>query len=195
MRRYSTADGGVGRGHMPGGGRLVGRGGRDWPSLPAYCVHAMLAALLLLALPAPAAAACRELAEPWPAWSTTGVVGCTVYGDGQASTWGGPGVARNDCEWPWTDCAPIRVTSLLTGRSVVVTPTMWCDCWLGLGPGETGPAGERPRLVDLGPGARAALGLGVGLHDVRVEPVGADGAEQYLGEAGTSSLLPNTASR
>jgi len=115
--------------------------------------------------------------------SPTGCVNDVAYGVGKASTWGGPGVARNDCTYPWTACTPIQITSLSTGLSIVVTPTMYCDCWRGLKPGETGPNGERPRLVDLDPLSVVALGLpGPGLWDVRVEPVNT-----------ATVMLPNTA--
>ena len=104
--------------------------------------------------------------EPYPITehSPTGVVGCTVYGEGVASHWGGPGVARNDCIWPWTDCQPIIVTSLDTGLSVAVTPRMFCDCY-------TGTADQR--IVDLDPATLAQLGLdpSAGLYSVRVEPI------------------------
>jgi hypothetical protein len=71
--------------------------------------------------------------EPYPitAYSPTGIVGCVVYGEGIASWYHGTGIARNDCVWPWTSCTPIKITSLETGRSVIVTPTMFCDCYTG----------------------------------------------------------------
>ena len=104
---------------------------------------------------------------PNPPHEPSGVKGCVLYGEGTASTWGGPGVARNDCVYPWTDCTPIRITSLDTGLSIEVTPIMYCDCYM-----RPGPNGEQTRIVDLGPSEVAALGLpGPGLWPVRVEPI------------------------
>lgn len=105
--------------------------------------------------------------EPYPvtSYSPTGIVGCEVYGEGVASWYQGSGVARNDCVWPWNACQPIEITSLETGRSIVVTPTMYCDCY-------TGTADER--IVDLDLAAVRSLGLDPsrGLFPVRVEPAG-----------------------
>lgn len=116
-------------------------------------------------------------------YSPTGIVGCQVYGVGTASWYHGTSVARNDCVWPWKHCQPIKITSTQTGRSIVVVPRMFCDCWLGLAPGTTGPGGERPRIADLDPATVAALGLNLssGLFEVEIEP------------ATTSSTMPNTA--
>ena len=101
---------------------------------------------------------------------------------GIASMWAGPGAATHDCVWPWTDCAPRRVTSLDTGLSIVVTPTMYCDCYTGY----TGPHGETERLIDLDPSQVAALGLdpSSGLWRVTVE---------FLDQ--TPPTIPNTAMR
>lgn len=104
-----------------------------------------------------------------------------MYGEGLASWWGGPGVARNDCLYPWTRCAPIRVTSMSTGLTVTVRPTMYCDCY-------TGTSDER--LVDLDPASLRALGLwdqrSRGLFPITVEPL--------AGGRTTSTLtLPDTA--
>ena len=91
---------------------------------------------------------CQRIEPTW--YAPAGMVGCVVYGEGVASRWHGPGVAKNDCVWPWTDCDPIRITSLETGRSIVVTPSMFCGCY-------TGTADER--IVDLDPRAVELLGL------------------------------------
>ena len=119
-------------------------------------------AWLWLGMPTPVLGAC-ELTNRED-YNPTGWEGCTRYGDGIASHWAGPGVARNDCLWPWTHCTPIRITSAQTGLSITVTPTMFCDCWYGM-------AGHE-RLVDLDPAAVAALGLAWadGLYPVTVEP-------------------------
>lgn len=107
--------------------------------------------------------------EPASQWAPQGYICPPIYGEGVASQWQGPGVARNDCTWPWTACPRIRIESVDTGLSVEVSPTMWCMCWVGV----TGPQGETARIVDLDPATVAALGLdlGRGLHHVRVYPV------------------------
>jgi hypothetical protein len=114
------------------------------------------------AMPEPVGATC-EYYTPAPPHEPTGVKGCEVYGEGTASRYAGPGVARNDCVYPWTSCQPIQITSLQTGITIVVTPTMYCDCYTGT---------SEQRIVDLDPGAVAALGLDWdrGLYPVSVEP-------------------------
>lgn len=114
-----------------------------------------------------------EYYTPNPPNEPTGVKGCEVYGEGFASQWGGPGVARNDCVYPWADCQPIRITSLDTGISVDVTPRMYCDCYTGT---------PEWRIVDLDPPTLAALGLdpSLGLHRVTVEPIGIPVADVAL---------------
>lgn len=98
-------------------------------------------------------------------YNPTGWEGCAVYGDGYASRWEGPGVARNDCLYPWTDCRPIAVTASSTGRSVTVTPRMFCDCWLRT---------ANEKLVDLDRATVRKLGLrwADGRYAVTVEPAG-----------------------
>ena len=64
---------------------------------------------------------------------------------GWASTWSGP-AATNDCHYPWTACTPRRVTSLDTGRSIVVIPSQFCVCHVD-------GVAHSDRLIDLGPGA------------------------------------------
>lgn len=126
--------------------------------------------------------------EVVPDTQPSGWAGCEVYGHGIASRWSGPGVARNDCEWPWTACVPIRITADETGRAVVVTPTMFCDCRVGLDWGET------TRIVDLDPATVAALGLPMdnGLYPVTVEPVQGPAivAPQVLPDTRTILTLP-----
>jgi hypothetical protein len=104
---------------------------------------------------------CRP--EPITEHTPTGIAGCVVYGSGIASMWPGPGVARNDCVYPWTDCTPITITALSTGLSVTVTPTMFGDLYTGT---------PNQRIVDLDPATVAALGLdpSQGLWPVTVQP-------------------------
>ncbi len=87
---------------------------------------------------------------------------------GIASTWAGPGAATHDCVWPWKNCASRAVQSLDTGLVILVTPTMYCDCFVG----RVGPNGETERLIDLDPSMVRALGLdpAVGLWRVTVWP-------------------------
>jgi hypothetical protein len=104
---------------------------------------------------------------PVTADTPTGIAGCVIYGEGTASMWGGPGIARNDCLWPWRDCQTIAIQSLTTGLTIIVTPRMFGDLYTGT---------PRQRIVDLDPAAVQALGLdeSLGLWPVRVTPV--DGA-------------------
>ena len=119
--------------------------------------------LWLMTSISPVAAACRT--EPVTESTPTGIAECEVYGEGIASMWGGPGVARNDCVYPWDACTPIRITVIATGAWIEVRPTMFCDCY-------TGTANQR--IVDLSPDVVAALNLdpAAGLWRVRVEPAG-----------------------
>lgn len=121
----------------------------------------LLLAMFWLVLPQPARA-CERTEVEW--YNPTGWEGCTRYGPGLASRWPGPGVARNDCIWPWRSCTPIKITAQETGLSIVVTPKMFCDCYYGT---------SQEKLVDLDPAAVAALGLSWadGVYPVRVEPV------------------------
>jgi hypothetical protein len=116
--------------------------------------------------------------RPYPVtdYSPTGVVGCVVYGEGTASMWGGPGAARNDCVYPWTDCQTISIQSLQTGLVIIVTPTMYGDLYLG----DDDPSNDR--IVDLDPGMVAALGLdaAAGLWRVNVTPVDARSGQPLL---------------
>ncbi len=125
---------------------------------------AMLMSMLSWTNPAPAMAECERYA-PNPPNEPTGIKGCEIYGEGIASMYSGPGVARNDCVWPWTGCTAIRITSLDTGISVDRIPQMYCDCY-------TGTADQR--IVDLDPPTVAALGLdpALGLWRVRISPIG-----------------------
>jgi hypothetical protein len=118
-----------------------------------------------LTTPAPVSA-CEYAGTSW--YNPTGWQGCEQWGTGQASMWGGPGAASNDCLHPWTDCAPRIVISLDTGRSLLIVPVMFCGCFVK----GVGPNGETARLIDLDPSQVAALGLDAsqGLFAIRVEP-------------------------
>lgn len=141
--------------------------------LPLVVLLTLLIAISLMN-PASVDGKCSPAPEINSDWYPSNCVGDVAYGTGKASQYAGSGVARNDCQYPWTHCTPIVITSLLTGISVTVNPNMYCDCWRGLAPGQVGPGGERPRLVDLDPGTVMALGLwshrAEGLFDVSVWP-------------------------
>ncbi len=147
----------------------------------------ILAVALLLPSPVVALDGCEP--EPASQWAPSGWICPPLFGDGTASRWQGPGVARNDCQWPWTDCQPIRITSHQTGLSVIVTPSMWCHCWTGV----SGPSGETRRIVDLDPATLSALGLdsSAGLFSVNVEP--APGWAVRPAAAPAVPALPDTA--
>jgi hypothetical protein len=163
------------------GRRVVSGVVRYSPRLAVSILVGVGVAVVLLAVPSPATASCHPIPVTW--YSPTGVAGCEIYGEGIASTWPGPGAARNDCLWPWHDCQPIAVQSLQTGVTIIVTPTMYGDLYLG----DNNPRNDR--IVDLGPAMVEALGLdlGGGLWPVSVTPV--DGSGQFL----SSPALPDTA--
>ncbi len=108
--------------------------------------------------------------EPEPAsqWAPAGWKCPPAFGIGDASRYPGPGVAVNSCVFPWDACPPIAITSMQTGITVVVIPSMWCHCYVNA----PGPQGETARLVDLDPATVAALGLHWedGMYRVSVEP-------------------------
>jgi hypothetical protein len=143
---------------------------RDLVLLAAIAV--ILATAILLLRPALVDAACHRVGRLHPdvlaGWNPSRWRGCSIFGSGDASVWPGPGVARNDCLYPWTACPPIRITSIDTGRSYVVAPTMFCDCYTRQHRGR-----YRERLVDLDPAALRALGLPMipTLYPVTVAPV------------------------
>ena len=144
---------------------------------PRFIVHAAVILLLLLtmalAAPVEAADGCYPIERG--IHTPTGIAGCVRHGEGIASTWPGPGAAVNACVYPWDDCQTLKVRSLQTGLQIIVTPTMFCDCY-------TGTADER--IIDLDPAMVSALGLNLseGLWPVEVSP--------YRGSA-----LPDTAMR
>jgi hypothetical protein len=120
----------------------------------------------LFVMPEKAYAACHRI--PIGPDSPTGIAGCEIYGYGLASTWSGPGIARNDCIWPWTACTTVVITSVETGQTITVTPTMFGDLYTGT---------PDQRIVDLDPVSVRRLGLdpGRGLWPVQVMPLGAVG--------------------
>ena len=131
--------------------------------IPLTILLVILGTLIGLLWPRPVHAHCEPTPITW--YSPTGVKGCHVYGTGIASWWSGPGVARNDCLWPWDNCEPMTVTSLDTQRSITVTPSMYGDLYTGT---------SSQRIVDLDPAALKALGLwesrAQGLFRVTVQP-------------------------
>ncbi len=143
--------------------------------------HAVVVGVILaLAATARAGDGCERY-TPVPPHEPTGIKGCVIYGEGIASRYDGPSVARNDCVWPWTACTPIQITSIETGRSIIVTPQMYCDCY-------TSTADER--IVDLNRQAVEALGLRWedGLYEVVTEP-----ASIVVTEPAPIAALPDTA--
>jgi hypothetical protein len=107
---------------------------------------------------------------------------------GIASMWGGPGAASHDCVFPWTACQTRAVRSLDTGVVIIVTPRMYCDCFVG----RVGPNGETERLIDLDPAMVAALGLDpvAGLFRVEVWPVDATSGQPDGGVPDTAVGQP-----
>jgi hypothetical protein len=121
----------------------------------------MISLLLMLLL---GGDGCRP--EPITVYTPTGIAGCQREGEGIASHYGpGQGVAMNFCTWTLRHaegCGSVQVTSLQTGRSLLVPVVDFCDCY-------TGTSNER--IVDLQWGVVQALGLELsqGLYPVLVQ--------------------------
>ncbi len=149
--------------------------------------HAVVVGVILaLAATARAGDETCERYTPVPPHEPTGIKNCVIYGEGIASRYDGPSVARNDCVWPWDACTPIQITSIETGRSIIVTPQMYGDLY-------TGTADER--IVDLNRQAVEELGLRWedGLYPVSVAPITAVAPpidKSGEGGLGTVSFLP-----
>jgi hypothetical protein len=154
------------------------RPGERWVSGALLIAILGFTLLFWLMVPRAVNAECQTY-PPNPPHEPTGIKGCEIYGEGIASRYPGNGVARNDCVYPWTNCQTIKITSLETGLTAIVTPMMYCDCY-------TGTTDER--IVDLDNFTLGLLGLNWndGLYPVRVEPVNG-AASSAIG------LLPNTA--
>lgn len=98
----------------------------------------------------------------------SGIAGCTIDGPtvGVVSWYHGTVAAANWCVYPWKVCGAFSVTSQQTGKTIVVSPHSFCDCyWF-----------TDRRLVDLIPSQIEALGLPLsgGLYTVIVTPLDRD---------------------